>query len=92
MAALDRGEREAIQLTMEQKADVLIIDEWKGRAIAQHRGVPITGALGILGEGYRHALVDRPLEVLADMRRQGFRISDQLVAKFEVLLRTRYAR
>ena len=91
-AALDRGEREAIQLTTEQKADVLIMDEWKGRAIAQHRGLPLTGALGVLGDSYRRALVDHPLEILADMRRQGFRISDQLVAKFEVLLRTRYTR
>src|SRR5262245_3083328 len=34
-AALDRGEREAIQLTTEQKADALIMDERRGRAIAR---------------------------------------------------------
>lgn len=71
IAALDRGEREAIQLTTEQKADVLIMDEWKGRAIAQRRGLPLTGALGVLGDSYQRALIDRPLEILADMRRQG---------------------
>jgi predicted nucleic acid-binding protein len=56
MAALDPGEREAIQLTTEQKADVLIMDERRGRAIAQRRGLPLTGALGVLGDAYQRAL------------------------------------
>ena len=41
MAALDRGEREAIQLATEQGADLLIMDEWKGRAIVQRRRLPL---------------------------------------------------
>jgi predicted nucleic acid-binding protein len=92
MAALDRGEREAIQLTTEQKADVLIMDEWRGRMIAQRRGLPLIGALGVLGDSYQRALTDHPLEILAEMRQQGFRISGQLVARFEVLLKTKYVR
>ncbi len=92
MAALDRGEREAIQLTTEQKADVLIMDEWRGRAIAQRRGLPLVGALAVLGGSYQKTLTDEPLKILADMRKQGFRISGQLVMKFEVLLQTKYAR
>ena len=92
MVILDRGEREAIHLTIEQKADVLIIDEWKGRAIAQRRSLPIVGALGILGAGYQRALIDQPLNILSDMRQQGFRISGQLLSRFETLLRTKYVR
>jgi predicted nucleic acid-binding protein len=92
VAALDRGEREAIQLATEQRADVLIMDEWKGRAIAQRRGIPLTGALGVLGEAYQRALIDRPLDILADIRQQGFRKNDSLVAKFRVLLETRFKR
>ena len=92
ITALDRGEREAIVLATERKADVLIIDEWKGRAIAQRRGLPLIGALGVLGEAYRQGLIDAPLQVLAEMRQQGFRIDDQLAVRFEVLLGTRYAR
>jgi len=45
MAALDRGECEATQLVIERQADILIMDEWKGRAIAQSRGLPLIGAL-----------------------------------------------
>jgi predicted nucleic acid-binding protein len=81
-----------IQLTPEQKADVLIMDERRGRAIAQRRGLPLTGALGVLGDAYRRALIDYPLDVLTDIRQQGFRISDALVARFEALLISRYAR
>ena len=92
IAALDLGERESIQLAFETKADVLIMDEWNGRAIVQSRGLPLTGALGVLGDAYRQGLIDDPLRILAEMRQQGFRISGQLVSRFQVLLRTRYAR
>jgi predicted nucleic acid-binding protein len=92
MASLDRGEREAIQLAIEGRADVLIMDEWKGRAIARSRRLPLVGALGVLGDAYQRGLIDTPLEILADMRRGGFRISNEIVTEFEILLHTRYAR
>jgi len=92
MEARDRGEREAIQLASEITADVLIMDKWKGRAMAASRGLPVTGALGVLGSSYQKGLIETPLRILADMRQQGFKISDELAAKFETLLRTRYAR
>lgn len=92
MAALDLGEREAIQLTTDQKADLLIIDEWRGRAIARRRGIPIIGALGVLGDGYQRDLIDDPASILLAMRKQGFRISDRLLADFQTLLRSKYAR
>jgi predicted nucleic acid-binding protein len=50
------------------------------------------GALGVLGDSYQRGLIDHPLRILADMRRQGFRITDTLAQKFEVLLGTKYAR
>lgn len=45
---LDTGEAEAIVLAKEIKADVLIIDERKGRKIAEQYGLKIIGLLGIL--------------------------------------------
>jgi len=89
---LDLGEREAIQLAVESKASVLIMDERKGRAIVQRRGLPLIGALGVLGEAHQRRILDNPLAVLQAMRQSGFRISNELVARFEVLLGTRYAR
>ena len=48
LRSLDPGEREAIQLAQQQHADILLIDERKGRQEAQRRGLLTTGTLGVL--------------------------------------------
>jgi len=48
LAFLGPGEREAIQLAEEQHADLLLIDERKGRQEAVRRGLRTTGTLGVL--------------------------------------------
>ena len=48
LGLLDMGEREAIQLAEEQHADLLLIDERKGRMEAKRRGLRTTGTLGVL--------------------------------------------
>lgn len=55
---LDAGEREAIQLAVEQCADLLLIDERKGRFEAKRRGIATTGTLGVLLAAGRRGLVD----------------------------------
>ena len=89
-ASLDQGEAEAIQLAEEKHADLLIMDEWKGRTIAQRRGLPLTGALGILGIAYQKRILEDPMGILTMMRAQGFRIHWRLVASFQHLLQTKY--
>ena len=44
----DRGEVEAISLALELKADFLLADDRKARRAARERGLPITGAVGVL--------------------------------------------
>lgn len=48
LAALDPGEQQAIQLAEEEHADLLLIDERKGRVEARRRGLTTTGTLGVL--------------------------------------------
>jgi len=45
---LDPGEREAIALARAVQADVLLIDEKRGRAVARRAGLTVAGVLGEL--------------------------------------------
>jgi predicted nucleic acid-binding protein len=45
---IDRGEAEAIQLALELKANLIIIDEKRARMLATSLGLKVTGLLGIL--------------------------------------------
>jgi predicted nucleic acid-binding protein len=55
---LGPGEREAIALALETKADFLLIDETDGRRTAVLNGVPVKGTLGLLEEAAQRNLVD----------------------------------
>lgn len=54
---LDPGEAEAIALSLELKAALLLIDERRGRAEADRLGIKITGLLGILIEAKQKDLI-----------------------------------
>jgi predicted nucleic acid-binding protein len=55
--SVDRGEAEAIALAEELHADHLLIDERKGRRLAQQRGVPVVGLLGVVLMAKRAGLI-----------------------------------
>jgi predicted nucleic acid-binding protein len=81
LAELDRGEPEAIALMGEARADVLLLDERRGRAHAQRLGLPTTGTLGVLRLARDRGLVPGVAPLLDELRRRGFRIGADLVER-----------
>ncbi|MDO7876573.1 DUF3368 domain-containing protein [Hymenobacter sp. ASUV-10] len=76
---LDRGEASAIALALEQPDSLLIIDERRGRAVAQQLQLDTTGTLGILLRAKQkgHVAALRPL--LEAIAATNFRLSAALM-------------
>lgn len=76
---LDAGEAEAIVLAVEVEAALLLMDERKGRAIANRLGVSHTGVLGILAKAKHDGLIAAIGPVMDSLMSQaGFWISKGL--------------
>ena len=54
---LDQGESEAVVLTDELKADILLMDEAKGRTISTQMGITVMGTIGLLISAYEDKLI-----------------------------------
>jgi uncharacterized protein len=61
---LDRGEAEAIALAIERRADLILVDEKRGRRIAAAAGLTVTGLLGVVARAKRTGLIDQAKPVL----------------------------
>ena len=76
---LDEGESEAIALAKELNAEFILIDEKKGRKVAEQLGITAIGLLGILLKAKQKRAVERIMPLLDSLRQDaGFWISDVL--------------
>jgi len=76
---LDSGESEAIALAVETEAELLLIDERKGREIARQMEVNPTGLLGVLIEAKAREIITKVKPILDGLRVDaGFWISEEL--------------
>jgi predicted nucleic acid-binding protein len=79
MPGLDTGEADAIALMHERAADVLLMDERRGRRFASQEGFPLLGTIGVLRLTRARGLIPAVTPLLAELRNRGFRISAEIV-------------
>ena len=72
------GERDAILLAEESGADVLVVDDQRGRKEAERRKLHTVGTLGVLQFASRKGLLDLR-EALDRLRSTSFYISEELI-------------
>jgi len=81
---LDFAEAEAIALAVELDADLLVIDEKKGRGIAKKINISITGLLGVLLIAKQKGMLKSVKDHMKHLQKEAnFRIS---TATFEKVL------
>ena len=75
---LGAGERAAITLALSLHADLILIDERKGTAVALGKGFEVTGTLGILRLASQRGLADLA-DSFARLKRTNFRYRQEIM-------------
>lgn len=80
VAELDPGEAAVISLARASIPCMAIIDERRGRRIAQGvYGLPVKGTAGLLVEAGRRGLLDDLRSTLLNLQRAGYYLSDAVI-------------
>ncbi|MCQ2612633.1 MAG: DUF3368 domain-containing protein [Treponemataceae bacterium] len=77
---LDLGESEAIYLSDIKKADILLMDEVRGREVAARMGIKIIGTIGVLGIAFEEKIISKSeiKNAIDILRNSGRHISERL--------------
>ncbi|HEX8142882.1 MAG TPA: DUF3368 domain-containing protein [Pyrinomonadaceae bacterium] len=83
---LDQGEQEAITLAQRLKAELVLLDERRGRETARLRGLAVIGTLGVLEAAADQGLLDLPVAIEL-LQKTSFRVSavviEEMLERYE---------
>ena len=75
---IDKGEASAIALALETADNIVILDDWKARKLAERLGLTVTGTLGVIIRAKNTGLIPSIKPYLEKIRETNFRISEEL--------------
>jgi predicted nucleic acid-binding protein len=75
---IDKGEASAIALALETADNILILDDWKARKVAERLGLSVTGTLGVIIKAKKNGIISSIKPYLDKIRETNFRISEEL--------------
>lgn len=78
---LDAGESEALAIMEEIEANLLLVDDSKARLVAEHKGIEITGTLGVLARAAELGLLSLA-DAITKLRSTTFQASEALLQWF----------
>ncbi|HCS20902.1 MAG TPA: DUF3368 domain-containing protein [Bacteroidetes bacterium] len=76
---LDEGEASAIALSFELSNSILILDELKGRRIAEKLQLRYSGTIGLILRAKQEGIISAIKPILTKMRGTNFRFSERLL-------------
>lgn len=79
--ALGAGESEAISLTLEMGADLVILDDRAARRLAQSLGLNVIGILGVLLAAKNHNFITTVRPHLDNLKNYNFHLAPDLYQK-----------
>lgn len=80
-ASVGKGEASAIALAVELEDCLLIIDDLKGRNLAEQLGIKITGTFGLIIEAKLSGHIESVKPLLAKIKQTDFRLSKDIERK-----------
>jgi len=75
---VDAGEASAIALSLEMKNAILIIDDLKGRKLADKLGLKYSGTFGLILRAKKSGVIPSVKPILEKVKSTDFRFSDDL--------------